>query len=264
MLIKIKKEYLSELDDVELATYVAMIALCQRPNNNYVSLNTVVYLMYSDLKQHQQIRRHHSSAISSLINNEIIIGEKIGKSEFAINVPNPTDWEYYTTVTPEEIQPIFSSNYRNKLVMLRILITVLMCRSRRTKHKVCDVSVSLLCKESGKSASTVQRALDNLVELGVLHRAKICDHRANVYGLASDSNYIDKYAQNTAKRLGQTEKVAQQPAVSEPKRVAATMDDFDEIFGPMKSMDVWNEFRKANISPTVEELRKYAETNIMH
>ena len=258
MLIKIKKEYLSELDDVELATYVAMIALCQRPNNNYVSLNAVVYFMYGDLKQHQQIRRHHSSALSSLINNEVIIGEKIGKSEFAINVPDPTDWDYYTTVTPEEIQPIFSSNYRNKLVMLRVLITVLMCRSRRTKHKVCDVSVSLLCKESGKSASTVQRALDNLVELGVLHRTKICDHRANVYGVASDSNYIDKYAQNSAKRLGT---VAQQPAVSAPKRTDATMDDFDEIFGPMKSMDVWNEFRKAGKSPTVEELRKYAENN---
>lgn len=261
MLIKVKKEYLSEFDDVKLATYVAMIALCQRQEENYIHNNAVIHLIYRSMQRNKQVRRQHLASISSLINDGIIDGEKADASAYIINVPDSASWEYYTTVTPEEIQPIFSSNYRNKLVMLRVLITVLMCRSRRTKHKVCDVSVSLLCKESGKSASTVQRALDNLVELGVLHRAKICDHRANVYGLASDSNYIDKYALNSAKRIGKTETVVQQPAVSEPKRTAATMDDFDEIFGPMKSMDVWNEFRKANISPTVEELRKYAENN---
>jgi len=261
MLIKLKKEYFEEFDDVKLATYLTILSTCVKPTNNYISINSIVYLLYGDLKMHQQIRRKHTNALSLLIAEEYIPAKKIDKSSYAVDMPDSTSWEYYATVTPEELEPIFSSNNKNKLSMMQVLIAVLLCRSRRTRYKVCDVSVKLLCDMTNKAPSTVQRALDDLVELGVLHKAKICDHRANVFGLSADKEAIDRYAQTNSKRINkkkqpQTEEVAPEPEVKSQK---VTYDDIFEIYGFMDATNVWNSFIRKEHFPTLEEVRSDPE-----
>ena len=261
MLIKIKKEYLSEFDDVELATYITMMSLCMRKENNWINPSQVVYQIYGNSKRDQQIRRRHTDAFYFLINKGYISGKKIDRYAYAISVPDATDWEFYATVTPEEIQPIFSSNYRNKLAMLQVLVAVLMCRSKRSRYKVCDVSMTLLCEYTHKSYNTVQRALENLVDAEVLYKAKICDHRANVYGLMADKDSVDRYVN----RKKQTDKTKpERPATASINRLAtahlerlATDNDYIDILGAQRYSEIM-ELKPYDL--TLAELNTYKNT----
>lgn len=261
MLIKIKKDYLENFDDIKLATYISMMALCQRSVGNYMSLNNVMHLIYGDFRKNQQIRRKHNDAISFLINNGYVSGNKAEVPGYIIDMPDATEWEYYTTVTPEEIQPIFSSNYRNKLAMLQVLVAVLMCRSKRSRYKVCDVSATLLCEYTHKSYNTVQRALENLVDAEVLYKAKICDHRANVYGLMADKDSVDRYVN----RKKQTDKTKpERPATASIDRLAtahrerlATDNDYIDILGAQRYSEIM-ELKPYDL--TLAELNTYKNT----
>lgn len=274
MIIRFKREYLDIFDDIELATYMVAIGLCQRPTNNYISNNNIMYALYGDSKRDQQIRRKHTTALSSLIKKGFIPGRKADNNGYVIDLPSTDDWEYYSSIGSEELQGIYASNYKNKLSMIRVLCGVLLCRSKRTGYKVCDVSVQLLCECCDKSYNTVTRSLETLVELGVLHKATICAHRANVYGLMRDKNAVERYANSNAKRISSNKKKAKSQEVNRDSTEAttnhgasseatesnvgsieATYDDVIEIFGYDKGSDMWNKFIREGKFPSIEECK---------